>query len=132
MTPLLLLGHIAGRPRGRRLHSICSFCNVCVVSSLCNHCHVTASRAGTLQLKGSSVFCQMFFTQQHEILKLLTLNKLWKQCELLFISVFGLGIVMYYFSLKAAVLVFTCISGSLALHHPAGVGFSPPFPRLVF
>lgn len=61
---LLLLGHIAGRPRGRGLHSICSFCNVCVVSSLCNHCHVTASRAGTLQLKDhpSSARCVFYTT----------------------------------------------------------------------
>lgn len=63
-TLLLLLGHIAGRPRGRGLHSICSFCNVCVVSSLCNHCHVTASRAGTLQLKDhpSSARCVFYTT----------------------------------------------------------------------
>lgn len=74
----------------------------------------------------------VFFTQQHEIFKLLTPHKLWKQYELLFISAFWLRVMICYFSLKAAVVGFTCVSGSLALHHPAGVGFSTPFPPLIF
>ena len=139
LTLLLLMTthwHIASRPRGCGLHYICSLRYVSVVSSLCNHCHVTVSKVGALQLSdhqpdvlhtkaekfdscaafdwvGGWSWFGAYFWDGHVFDWRRTLG---------YIS-FCLGIGIYSLSLEAGrscghSSVFLC--GSLASRHPAG------------